>query len=1063
MNSLKSNIKGLMMSSALKSCLLNTSTATAIALASANLIIPAQAQEITSSIRGSVSDSNGIAIKGAIVTVIHKPSGSRSTYTTNSKGAFFSRGLRPGGPYSVEIRYPDGRGGQIIENIRLQVSEPLPLKVTLAAAQTELEEIVATGQQLSSTNQGGGATSYGADQIANAASISRDFKDIIRFNPFVDINGANGDAVSISGSNNRMNSLSVDGIRQDDDFGLNGSGNPTQRAPISIDAIEQIGVNIAPYNVEFGRFTGGSLNVVTKSGTNEYHGSTFFEYSDGSLTGNKSKDTVVDLGDFTEKFYGATLGGPIIKDKLFFFGSYEKFKGSSVSTFGGEGSGASNIIRGVTQADIDEIGRIALERYGHDVQNLDKIPEQDEKFFIKIDWNINDDHRAFFSYQRTTGNEIRIEDTRTGGRYGSISHWYNRSEKLTAYNFQLFSDWSDNLSTEIKVGRKLTKTGQNTLSDPGFGEVRISTRDSNGNRGTVYIGADDSRHANRLSNNTWQVKAKADYLLGNHTITAGYELDSLDVFNLFIQRALGQWRFRSVDDFRNGKADRISYQNAASHNPEDAAANFNITVHTFYLQDVWDVTDKLTLTGGLRFDVYKQSKSPVLNQNFVDRNGFDNTSTLDGNNILQPRFGFSYTVDDVTTVRGGVGLFAGGDPNVWISNSFSIDGTSVLVSESRRGRSSEDLSILDNVTEFNKIPQPLLDGLVPGRGNVAATDPNFHIPSTWKFNLAVDRYFDFGPLGDNWHLSLEAIWSRVNYAADWKELRRSLTDITAADGSPIYDRQSGYDLLLTNTRDGKTDSYAFSFDKAWDDISIFGSYTYNNSESVQDGTSSTAESNFNFPAYIDRNNRLSGTSPFEIKHNIKLGLTYRKAFWDENYTTVSLFYNGRSGRAFSITASGCDAASSFFCGQGYGGNSFIDSGQGHLIYIPEVGEAGFSYVDQAAFDTWVKDNGFLRGQYISKGSERAPWVNQMDMRISQEVPFVFGKFEAFMALENVLNFLGSSGGRVEESQFSTQRILETNVDKTTGEIEYGIPGEPNLTFRDNQSVWKIQFGIKYKF
>lgn len=1049
MTSLKSNIKGLMMSSALKSSLFNTSAAVAIALASTSLIVPVQAQEITSSIRGSVVDENGAAINGATVVVIHTPSGSRSTLTTNNKGAFFSRGLRPGGPYTVEISTEDGLG-QKYENISLRVNDAYLMNITLASMATdELEEVVATGQQISTSIQGGGASNYGADQIANAPSASRDFKDIIRFNPFVDVNGTNSDSISIGGSNNRFNNLTVDGLRQADDFGLNANGNPTQRSSISIDAIEQVGVSPAPFGVESGRFTGGSINVVTKSGTNDFHGSIFFEYSDDGLIGSQSEEDEIDLGQFEEKFYGATLGGPIIKDKLFFFASYEKFEGSSPVTRGALGSGAPDFTDEVTTDDIAQVTEIAQRVYGYDTLGPafgQVFGEEDEKFFVKVDWNINEDHRAFFSYQKTSGNSLSDADNAFDD-IALLSHFYNRTEDLEAYNFQVFSDWNDNLSTEVKIGRKTNVTGQVSLSEPGVADMEINTAGG----GSVFIGIDDSRHANRLNNTTWQAKFKADYLAGDHTITAGYEFDSVDIFNLFLQDSLGDVRFGSIADFEAGTPNSYVYQNAISNNAEDAAAQFKITVHTFYLQDVWDVNDDLTVTGGVRFDYYQQNESPLENQNFIARNGFSNTATLDGIKLLQPRFAFTYNINEKTKVRGGVGLFGGGNPNVWVSNAFSNDGQNIS-----RFTNGDDASLLLNFDPRN-VPQIAQDGLVAGNGNVNATDPNFKLPSSWKLNLAVEHFADLGPLGDDWHFTAEAIWSRVNNGANWTELRRTQIG-TAADGSPIYDNPGGFDLLLTNTTEGKEDTYVFAFNKSWENVSIFGSYAYQDAATVNEGTSSTATSNYNFAAHLDRNDRILGISPFEVAHSIKLGLTYKKAFWDENVTTISLFYNGRSGRPYSLT---------FDEFLQFGGNSSIDSGDGHLLYIPEIGDSRVTFEtpqDEADFNALVDELGLERGGNLTAQSERAPWTTKMDLRFSQEIPFVYGKFEVFAAFENFLNLIDSDMGRNVRARFAQIPVVDVDV-LGNGDFVYSNIENPvdQLTLQAEQSVWKIQLGAKYKF
>jgi outer membrane receptor for ferrienterochelin and colicin len=898
---------------------LKTALCSSVALAAMAASVPTVAQEITSSIRGSVVDVSGSAVAGAEVTVTHVDSGSTSTFATNSAGAFLARGLRPGGPYTVTVAASGSHQGQTIEGLYLNVGEPLPLSIPVAGADASLEEIQITASRIVALREGG-ASSYGAARIAELPSIGRDIKDTIRQNPFVDVQAGSAGALSVGGANNRFNSITIDGIRQDDDFGLNASGYPSQRSPISLDAVEQVSVSPAPFNVEFNKFTGGQINVVTKSGTNEFHGTAFYQFRNDSTAGDKSvdidgNDIDVDLGDFSNKFYGATLGGPIIKDKLFFFAGYEKFEGTTPSVtdptdvqFGGN----------FTQAEIDRIDQIASSVYGIDNMYGDSgsVPETDEKYFLKIDWNINDNHRAFASYQYTDGNNLRPTD-HGGNRYSFKSHWYNRSETVEAFNFQLFSDWSDQFSTEVKIGRKTNETGQVGLALPqGIGEIQVNT-----DNGRVYLGIDDSRHSNALNNETWQAKLKAEYLTGNHTITAGYEMDSVDVFNLFIQETRGEWRFGSIDEFEAGTPDFLIYQNAVTNNPDDGAASFNFKTHSLYLQDRWDAGDKLTLMAGLRVDIYDQSDAPAYNSNFEARHGFSNTSALNGKTLIQPRFSFTYDLDDQTKIRGGFGRFGGGDPLVWVSNSFSLDGVTIA------SAFVTDPALINGL-DFRSIPSAIQGMLVPGNGNTSVIDPNYKIPSVWKGNLAIERYFDFGPLGEDWHWTVEAIWSRAQDAVDWKELRRTQIG-TAVDGSPIYSSEGGYDIMLTNGEGGGSDVYAISFDKAWDNgWSVFGSYTFTDSETANEGTSSTAQSNYNFAAHLDRNNRAVGTSPFEVRHKVKLGATFRKDFWDDNFTTVSVYYSGKSGRPFSITLDEFLA---------FGGNSSIDGGDGHLLYVPGEG------------------------------------------------------------------------------------------------------------------------------
>jgi hypothetical protein len=409
-----------------------------------------------------------------------------------------------------------------------------------------------------------------------------------------------------------------------------------------------------------------------------------------------------------------------------------------------------------------------------------------------------------------------------------------------------------------------------------------------------------------------------------------------------------------------------------------------------------------------------------------------------------------------------VGLFGGGDPLVWVSNSFSLDGVGIA------STFVTDPALINGL-DFRSIPTEIQNQLVAGNGDVSVIDPDYKMPAIWKWNLAIERYMDLGPLGEDWHFTAEAIWSRNKNAADWQELRRTQIG-TAVDGSPIYDQPGGFDLMLTNTDGGKSDVYAFSFDKAWDNgFSVFGSYAYTNAEIANEGTSSTAQSNYNFAAHLDRNNRTVGTSPFETKHQVKLGATFKKAFWDDNFTTISVFYTGRSGNPYSLTL---DEYLQF------GGDGSIDSGDGHLLYVPAAGDSAIFngtvgsqtesvlFTDaaaQAQFEELVANFGLGEGTVDLQG-ERARWQNDLDLRIAQEVGVGnFGKIELWMDMQNVLNFVNSSWGEVFESEFAQQALVDMTV-LPTGQFLYdGGQTSPFLTASDVDSVWTVQFGVRYKF
>ncbi len=362
-----------------------------------------RAQETTAQLGGSVVDADGNPVAGATVTVLHVPSGTSRSAVTNASGQFVLTGLRVGGPYSVTAA-ASGSQGSMVENVYAELGRRANVSLVVAPT-TVLAEVEVTAAGTAATAIGVG-TEFTAETIASAPSINRDLKGTLRIDPKAWVDATNSDALEVAGVNNRYNSITVDGVRQSDDFGLNNNGYPTQRSPISLDAVEAVSLQTAPFDVQYSNFRGSTINVVTKSGTNEFDGAVYYYTYDDSLVGDKSKDRDFDFA-FDEEKWGAALRGPILKDRLFFSLSYEKLDRKAPQDFGPTGSGAAIEVPGITRAEYDQIVQISRDVYDFDPgETLSSLPEEDEKIFAKIDWNITDNQRASFSYQRTEGNEV---------------------------------------------------------------------------------------------------------------------------------------------------------------------------------------------------------------------------------------------------------------------------------------------------------------------------------------------------------------------------------------------------------------------------------------------------------------------------------------------------------------------------------------------------------------------------------------------------------------------------------------------------------------------------------
>lgn len=1028
---------------------------------------PVLASDTSSAVRGQVVDVSGNPLSNITIEIVHQPTGATKTITTTDNGVFQSRGLTVGGPYVIRVAGGTELEFQSIEDLFLQLGKQAKVNL-IAKEKTDYERITVTGQlAMAGAYRKGPSEEFGEQDIAASAAISRDIKSILKRDSrmVVDTTADGGPALSIAGGNVRGNSLTVDGVKQNDDFGLNKNGYPGRRTPISIDAIEQLVVNVAPFEVTYGDFQGGNVNIVTKSGTNEFHGSAFYYRSDDSMTGDESDGEDLNIGEFKEDTYGFTVGGPIIEDTLFFFASYEKFEATKPYQFSldnGDGVVGSNEKIGITQADYDQIAAIAQSKYNFDIGGYDTAAdEEDEKLLLKFDWYINDDHRASFTYQDNEGNTIRdywAETFPNATWATSQSNRYNMNETLTAYSLQVFSDWTDDFSTELKIARKEVETQQASLSPEKFAQMLIST----GNGGSLYIGPDQFRHANELANDRDMFKLKADYFLNDqHRLTFGVEHEKLDIYNVFVFGSNGWAEYGSIADFDAMSPTVLLYQNARSNVASDAADEFQFSTTTFYAQDEWSVTDDLTLTYGLRYTKYKNDDKPELNTNFVSRQGYSNQGNFDGLELIEPRVGFNYVMDDDTVIRGGVGLFGGGTPNVWLSNSYGNDGVRKIVQF--YGNWFAPIQGFDG----KQLPDFVLqDSTLPKNGDTNSIDPSFNIPSTWKLNFGIERRQDIPMLGEGWLLSADVIYSKVKDAAIYRELNLTQTD-TAPDGRPIYNTPAPFDLNLTNTDKGEGQVWTFAAEKNFytdfGNINFSAGYTYQDITEVNPGNAFVAFEGYAMPANDDFQQEKLYNSEFEVRHRLTANLTWSDELFGNNLTTVSLAYTGREGRHYSHTM----RTSGTF--GGFADFASWDAFSSQSLYIPD-GENdplvtygnGF---DKDGFFDYINSEDCLQGGEISRRHAcTSEWINRFDLRIMQEI-VISGehKLELSLDIENLGNLINSDWGRAESYvQPFNAPVVDVSIN-SNGQYVYDNFTKPTPTLAKIPSVWKAQLGIRYRF
>ncbi len=1099
---------------------------TTLVLAAASAVY---AQETTSAIRGQVSDEAGAPLAGATITILHEPSGSTATAVTDSDGGYDVRNLRPGGPYLITATVA-GHEGKKVRVPALGLGSATSLNIELAGGNAVSELVVTATPKGIKEVTTGPVTSFTSADIETLPSFSRDLKDLVRLNPFVTLDPTNASALLVAGASNRVNTIYVDGVKQADDFGINQNGYPSQRSPISNDWVQAFNFEVAPYDVQYGEFQGGVLNLVTKSGSNQLHAMAFTEYDGDKYAGRSyrgiNNPTFVPQKKFYDRTYGFYVNGPIIPGKLFFFGGYEKYETAAVAnTFGpGDDASVGNHVTDLTTAQVSQITSILKTKYNFNPLGYvsGALPQSDRKYFARFDWNVTDRQRLMVSYQEDDGVTLSNGGSNSTTNLALLSQYYNLNQTLKVWNVQATSQWTDAFSTEFAFNRKEVASIRAPLAGSTFAQFQIRM-DPVGTPlrapATVTLGPDISSQANVLQNTDELFRFRAHYKLGAHTFTAGYEHEHLSVFNLFDQNANGAYVFSSAcgsgnvfTNLQNGVACSLTYANAATNVKADAAANWQNVTNIAYVQDEWEVTPQLTLRAGLRAEWYTDSTVPQNNPRFMAQYGFANTSTYDGAHVIMPRVGFNWRPDNTLTVSGGFGLFSGGNPNVWLSNSYTNTGrligsasfncSTAICSPALTNVSGTDVGSTAKTTNTNSANL--------GTGITNAVAPNFAPPSTWKASISVVKLFDVPYFGSDWRVHGDFLYEQVKDGITWVDLYAQANRLgVSPDGRPTYKNTrfavagtAPYDLLMTNDHIGRGRIWALGFGKSWregyfDGFDFDITYTRQHVTEANPGTSSVALSNYSQWAITDRNSPEQGTSNYQIKYQTKVQLNYQHAFFGDYKTSIRLYGQRRAGLPFSYTFRDASTTSTPTLGeQMFGETQAAATRNTQLLYVPQVDStghvtatsdsrvtyntAGATPFNVADFDQYLHSTGLIKyaGQIAPRNVFKSRDVTTIDLRLEQELPAFIphgSRFKAYMDIINLGNLLNRKWGVLEQYSFPGAVAAVTAVNcqanaPTPGSCLAG-PGNyyqyntltkatPTLSSFSN---WTMKFGIRYEF
>jgi len=1071
------------------------------------------AQETTAILTGHVTDEKGVLVSGATVTVKHEPTGFTTNAQTNNKGIFVIPNLKVGGPYTIKISYV-GFKDQVFNDVTLGLGNNPDVDIKLASTTTQLTEVTvsASGRKAS---QGG--TTVGITQIQTLPTLGRSLSDFTRLTPQSNNN-------SFGGSNFRYNNLTVDGAINNDAIGFSNSfggvsgggqsgaaGAGTRTNPYSLDVIQEVQVQLAPYDVKLGNFTGGSVNAVTKSGTNDFHGSIYSYGRNKTLMGKSVDGQKKSIGsDFYDYQYGATIGGPIVKNKAFFIANFEQTRRQEPTFYNAGDPGAA-----ISIADAQTIQNTLRTKYGYDVGSYDtyKIFTNSDKLFVRTDFNLG------------TKSTLMIRAIYTNG-------WGNNLERTTT-NFQFSStDFTQHTKNLNLVAELKTKLSNNLSNQLNVSYINVHEyRDFPGTlspfidigSGAIWAGTWREASIYNMKQRTIEISDNVTYTKGVHKFTFGTHSELYDLTYGFINSWNGRWEYASLGAFTADQPTRIrgafttdpKLPNNRDYLYNNAPNPYNVNMLSVYGQDEITVSKKFKVTAGLRLDYSFLGSQPALDtalNKTVDYNSANPTYTHTpfsqfdnkwlGKANLSPRIGFTYDVkgDKSLVLRGGAGIFVGRMPFAWMGYAETLTGNTYgnidwkPASGTTVPLAINPLYLKDTVSKY-----------APASANAAGTrevdiiDNNFKLPRIIRTNIAADIKF-----GKGYKATIDVMYTKTLYDVKFQQI--NIKDqveyyTSGPTQSPVYvggklNTQYSNVYLLTNTKEGYRYNITGQISKVTNGIRVGAShffnfnwsaaYTYGVSKDVSNGIRNSFQSNYELNPAIVPGSAPLAYSNFDLRHRI-VGTIGGNMVWNQmNITSLTFFYNGQSGSPYSVVYAS-------------GGNPFGNAANANLLYVPkdqsDIRLANYTVNGQVytAAQQWQDLNALIegdsylktrRGQYAERNALRTPWNHELDLKLMHE--FKLSRSHKSQSIQisldifNVLNLLNNDWGHVNfVTNVNNYTVNMLTFATDANNVKPAKPSSGYLpTFNFNKptgvdghyytvdpinSRWQGQFGIKYTF